>query len=329
LTEWSQNNNAETVLIETSGKAHKEVSKVFKFAKQQKVFDISGVKIGGQPGQRPTVMIGSIFYYKQKIMKNDKTGEFDEAEAEKLLKREEETSRKTGNPRILDVCASTPQAFEKPIDFVAKTIEGPFTLDGINDEVRIAGLKYIKEVGLSNRVVYNSITPLVTEAEIGAIREAGVKSSILLALNTKNPTVLGRIQTLGELLPIAQKAGIENALVDTANIDIPDPGPVSKAVYLVKEKYGLPAGAGTHNAVNMWRKRRKLEPEQLLMASTVANILPVIMGADFTLYGPIESAQEAYFYCGLADAFVAHSMRQEYKMEPSSREHPMYKIFRG
>jgi tetrahydromethanopterin S-methyltransferase subunit H len=302
---------------------------VFKFDKEQKIFEISGVKIGGQPGQRPTVMMGSIFYFKQKIVKDEKTGEFDEAEAEKMLKREEEISKKTGNPRIVDVCASAPQAFEKRIDFVAKTIEGPFTLDGVTDEVRIAGLEYVKEAGLSSRVVYNSITPMATQAEIAAIREAEVKSSLLLALNTKNPTVLGRMQALAELLPLAQKAGIENALVDTANLDIPDPGPVSKAVYLVKEKYGLPAGAGTHNAVNMWRKRRKLEPEQLLMASTVANVLPIIMGADFTLYGPIESAYEAYFYCGLADAFVAHTMRQEYKIEPSSREHPMYKIFRG
>jgi tetrahydromethanopterin S-methyltransferase subunit H len=302
---------------------------LFKFEKEQKVFDISGVKIGGQPGQHPTVMIGSIFYFKHKIVKNERTGEFDELAAEDLLRREQEISSKTGNPRIVDVCASTPQSFDKPIDFVAKTIDGPFSVDGITDEVRIAGLKYVKEVGLSNRVVYNSITPMATQAEIEAIKEAGVKSSLILALNTKNPTVLGRMQALSELLPLAQKAGVENTLVDTANLDIPDPGPVGKAVYLVKEKYGLPAGAGTHNAINMWRKRRKLEAEQLLMASTVANTLPVIMGADFTLYGPIESAQEAYFYCGLADAFVAHSMRQEYKIEPSSREHPMYKIFRG
>jgi tetrahydromethanopterin S-methyltransferase subunit H len=302
---------------------------VFRFEKEQKIFDISGVKIGGQPGQLPTVMIGSIFYFKHKIMKDEKTGEFDEAAAEELLKREQELSSKTGNPRIVDVCASTPESFEKPIDFVAKTIEGPFTLDGVTDEVRIAGLRYVKDVGLSSRVVYNSITPMATQAELEAIKESGVKSSLLLTLNTKNPTVLGRMQTLPELLPLAQRAGIQNILVDTANLDIPDPGPVSKAIYLVKEKYGYPAGAGTHNAVNMWRKKRKLEPEQLLMASTVANTLPLIMGADFTLYGPIESAPEAYFYCGLADAFVAHSMRQEYRMEPSSREHPMYRIFRG
>jgi len=302
---------------------------VFKFEKEQKVFDISGIKVGGQPGQRPTVMVGSIFYFKHRILKNENTGEFDAAAAEDLLNREQEISAKTGNPRIVDVCASTPESFEKPIDFVAKTIDGPFTLDGITDEVRIAGLKYVKQVGLSSRVVYNSITPMATQTEVEAIKEAGVKSSLLLTLNTKNPTILGRIQALAELLPIAQGAGLENILIDTANLDIPDPGPVAKAIYLVKEKYGLPAGAGTHNAVNMWRKRRKLEPEQVLMASTVANTIPVIMGADFMLYGPIESAPEAYFYCGLANAFVAHSMRQEYKMEPSSREHPMYKIFRG
>lgn len=302
---------------------------MFKFSKEQKVLDIYGVKIGGQPGQIPTVMVGSIFYFKHKIVKNDKTGEFDEAEAEKLLRAEEEMSHKTGNSRIVDVCASSPQAFEKPIDFVAKTIDGPFSLDGITEEVRIAGVKYAREAGLSKRVVYNSIQPTATKAELSAIKNAGIKSAILLALNTRNPTVLGRVQVLEGLLPLAHEAGIDNILVDAANIDIPDPGPVSKAVYLIKEKYGLPAGAGTHNAVNMWRKRRKIEPDQLIIANTVANIFPIIMGANFSLYGPIENAQEAYFYCGLADAYVAHSMRQEYKTEPLTREHPMYKIFRG
>jgi tetrahydromethanopterin S-methyltransferase subunit H len=302
---------------------------MFKFAKDQKVFDISGVKVGGQPGQNPTVMVGSIFYFKDKIVKDEKHGDFDALAAEKLLREEAEISQRTGNPRIVDVCASSPQAFEKPIDFVAKTIDGPFTLDGITDEVRIAGLTYVKEAGLSSRVVYNSITPDTSDAEIEAIKESGIKSSIILALNSRNPTIAGRLQTIDGLLASAKRAGIENVLVDTANIDIPDPGPVSKAVYHVKEEYGLPAGAGTHNAINMWRKRRKLDPEKNLMASTVANVFPLIMGADFTLYGPIDNAREAYFYCGLANAFIAHAMRQEYRIEPSTREHPMYKIFRA
>jgi len=302
---------------------------MFKFDKEQKVFDISGLKIGGQPGQLPTVMIGSIFYFKEKILLNDKTGEFDKEEAENLLRKEDEISKKTGNPRIVDVCASSPEAFPRIIDFVAKTIEGPFTVDGITDGVRIAGAKYAEEAGLSKRVVYNSLSPNFTEDEITAIKEAKIKSAILLALNSKNPTVMGRIQALDGLLPIAQRAGIQNILVDTANIDIPDPGPVSKAIYYVKEKYGFPAGAGTHNAVSIWKARRKLEPKQILIASTVANVFPIVMGANFMLYGPIEGAEDAYFHCGLADAFVSYSVRYEFKTEPMSREHPAYKIFRG
>ena len=34
---------------------------MFKFEKKQEVFDIYGVKIGGQPGEYPTVLAGTIF----------------------------------------------------------------------------------------------------------------------------------------------------------------------------------------------------------------------------------------------------------------------------
>jgi tetrahydromethanopterin S-methyltransferase subunit H len=117
--------------------------------------------------------------------------------------------------------------------------------------VRIAGLKYVKEAGLTSRVAYKSMTPDASEAEIEATKESGIKSSIVLALNSKNPTISGRLQTVDGLLNLAERAGIENALVDTVNLDIPDPGPASKTVYHVKDQYGLPTGAGTHNAINI------------------------------------------------------------------------------
>ncbi|MHA1290548.1 MAG: tetrahydromethanopterin S-methyltransferase subunit H [Candidatus Thorarchaeota archaeon] len=300
---------------------------MFKFEKEQKVFDIAGVKIGGQPGQLPTVMVGSIFYHKHKIVRDEKKGEFDREKAEELLKREEEISERTGNPRIVDICCSYPEAFEKFIDFVANAIDCPFTLDGTTAEARIAGAKYVGEVGLSERVVYNSITPHTKEEEISAIKEAKIKSAILLTLNTKNPTVSGRLQALDEVLEIAQKAGIENFLIDATVLDIPEPGVVGKAIHLIKEKYGLPAGAGIHNAVDKWNERRKLDPKQHLLANSVANVFPIVLGADFILYGPIESAANAYFSCGLADAYVAYCMRQEFRMQPLTKEHPIFKIF--
>lgn len=301
---------------------------MFKFEKEQKISDIFGVKIGGQPGQLPTVMFGSIFYHSHKIMKNEKTGDFDKIEAEKLLKNEEEISDKTGNPRIVDVCISWPQAFEKPISFVADTIDGPFSIDAVSAEIRIPITKYVRETGLSERIVYNSISPYTEEKEILAIKKAKIKSAILLTFNQRNPTILGRLQVMDKLLSLSQRAGIENILVDTAVLDMADSGVVSKVIYMVKEKYGLPAGAATHNAVERWRERCELNPTQKLLASSVANIFPIVIGANFVLYGPIKNALNAYFYCAQADAYVAYSMKYEFGIKPLTRNHPLFKIFR-
>jgi tetrahydromethanopterin S-methyltransferase subunit H len=301
---------------------------MFRFNKEQKIFEVGGIRIGGQPGELPTVMIGSIFYHKHKILKDEKTGDFDRKKAEELLAKEAEISEKTGNPRIVDVCCGWPQAFQKLIDFVAENIDGPFSIDGATADVRIAGAKYVGEVGLSNRVVYNSITPHINEDEVKAIKQAKIKSALLLTLNTKNPTLIGRLQVVDELLTIAQRASIEKPLIDTCVLDIPDPGPVSKAIYLVKEKYGLPSGAGIHNAVDMWRKKRKMDPANYMLASTVANVISITSGANFLLYGPIENAPTAYFCCALADAYIAYSTKQEFGTKMLTNNHPIYKIFR-
>ncbi len=35
---------------------------MFSFTKEQKIFDISGISIGGQPGMYPTVLFGGLFF---------------------------------------------------------------------------------------------------------------------------------------------------------------------------------------------------------------------------------------------------------------------------
>lgn len=303
------------------------MSILFKFEREQKIFDIAGVRIGGQPGQLPTVMIGSIFYHKDKIVEDEKIGKFDKVQAEKILKKEEEISDKTGNPRIVDVCSAWPQAFDKFIEFVANAIDGPFAIDGTTADVRMAGAKYVAEAGLSERVVYNSITPKTKETEILAIREAKIKSAILLMLNITKPTIAGRLEVVDKLLDKAKRADIENILVDTTVMDVPDPGPTGKTIYLVKEKYGFPAGCGAHNAVDVWHKRKKLDDKTYLTSSVVANVLPITMGANFMLYGPIKKAPEIYVPCAVADAYVAYSMRLEYNIRPLTSDHPIFKVF--
>jgi len=301
---------------------------MFKFRKEQKVYDIAGVKIGGQPGQVPTVLMGSIFYHGHDIVEDEKKGKFDKDKAERLLKNEEELSDETGIPRVVDVCCSWPEAFEKYIDFVASTIEGPFAIDGTTAEVRKAGIKYVAEVGLLDRVIYNSITPQIKTDELETLKECGLKSAILLTLNTRNPTIRGRLEVLDKLLDVVAKANIQNVLIDTTVLDIPDPGPVSKTMYLIKDRYGLPVGAGIHNAVERWKKVRKIPHIKYIIASCIANTVSIVLGADFILYGPIENAKIAYFMCGLVNAYIAYSMMQEYGIRPLTRDHPLFKVFR-
>ena len=56
--------------------------------------------MGGQPGEYPTVLIGSLFYDKHKIVSDPIKGEFDRRSAEKLIKTVEELSDKTNSKLV-------------------------------------------------------------------------------------------------------------------------------------------------------------------------------------------------------------------------------------
>ena len=55
---------------------------MFRFDKEQLVIDVAGVKLGGQPGEYPTVLCGTIFYGGHKIISDEKEGIFDKDAAE-------------------------------------------------------------------------------------------------------------------------------------------------------------------------------------------------------------------------------------------------------
>jgi tetrahydromethanopterin S-methyltransferase subunit H len=306
---------------------------MFKFETEQKIFDIAGVRVGGQPGQLPTVMIGSIFYHGDRVIDSEEEGTFDKEKAEEILRLEAEVSEKTGNPRIVDVCGAWPKAIVRFMDFVSDKIDGPFLIDGTTAEVRAAAARHVGEVGLSDRVVFNSISPEAKPEELEAIKDSKITASILLTFNPRNMTVAGKLSTLRDsqerrgLIGVASEAGVEKMLVDTTVLDIPDPGPVAKACHLVKKEFGLPSGAGVHNAVDRWVGRKKQDHLTYRINNAVAHVTPIILGANFLLYGPASRAPEIYPACGLADAYVSYSMRQEFGIKPLTNNHPIFKIF--
>lgn len=215
-----------------------------RFKKEQEVFEIGNVKIGGQPGQLPTVMVGSIFYHGDKLVKDEKKGIFDEDGAEKLLKSEEEMSEKTGNPRMIDVVGESPEALITYIDFIAEVTDSPFLIDGPTADVSIPALEHVAEIGLNDRAIYNSIDPRIKSKEMEAIKEAEVSSAVMLAFNSTNPTIEGRMEAIENLMEIAQEVGIEKPLIDTTVIDIPDPGPAPERYFWRRNAMGFQRAAG-------------------------------------------------------------------------------------
>ena len=128
---------------------------MYVFDRKQDVYEIAGVKIGGQPGEYATVLAGTIFYAKHYIVEDADKGIFDKKEAERLIKMQEEMSDVTGNPVMLQIFSESPEAMEKEIEFCAEVSDAPFLIDSTVAEAKIAGMKYCDEVGLSDRAIYN------------------------------------------------------------------------------------------------------------------------------------------------------------------------------
>lgn len=302
---------------------------MFTFEAEQEVHDINGVKIGGQPGETPTAMVGSIFYKGDSLLEDPETGEFDEEGAREAIRKVEELSEETGNPAMLDVIGDSPEALIKHVDFVAEETDIPIFMDGPTPKIRSEAAKHVGEIGIEDQIIYNSIESSTKEVdiEIEAIQNAGIDAAVLLSIDTKNLTLQGRFDALEENLEVAEKAGISKPIVDPAVIDIPDSGFAAKAIYEIKDKYGIPAGCSPHNEVIRWEMDDPLSENTKMLRQAVANSVIVTLGADFNLYGTIHSAPDMYSVVSQADAYVGYAAQMTERRRPE-QDHPLYKIFR-
>src|SRR4030065_862101 len=138
---------------------------MIKFNTPQSVYEVGRVKIGGQPGELPTVLIGSIFWLGQKMVQDANKGIFDAKEAENIINKMQTWSDITGVPFAFDIVGTTDEAFGKYIDFIAKHSEAPLMLDAMSPKTRMAAADMAKKMGLQDRCLYNSVYKGVTEVE--------------------------------------------------------------------------------------------------------------------------------------------------------------------
>jgi len=138
-------------------------------------------------------------------------------------------------------------------------------------------------------------------------------------------TAAGRVESVRQLLPRLEQAGIRKLLVDTCFLDLATYGQACQALWEIKDEFGLPAGGGVHNAVATWKGlKKKLGGEAKDACVAAACASAVAIGGDFLLYGPVEDAK--YIFPAVAMIDTGHSqvaIERGLKPDPN---HPRYRV---
>jgi len=241
---------------------------MFKFEKEQSVWDFNGTKIGGQPGEYPTVLAASIFYNKHEVVLDDHTGKIDKAKAEALWNRCQVLSDTTGIPHFIQILAEFPEAFESYISwFDSIDNKTAFLMDSSVPKALAHACKYVTDVGLAHRAIYNSINGSIAQENIDALKNSDVDAAIVLAFNPADPTVPGREKVLVQggvagqtkgMLEIAEECGIKRPILDTAATPLGlGSGSAYREILACKAIHGYPTGGAYHNMTVAWTWLRR------------------------------------------------------------------------
>ncbi len=300
---------------------------MFSFTKEQSVFDISEIKIGGQPGVYPTVLFGGLFF----------KGEPEFDNAEKQIQKMLYLSNKTGNPAIPDFFIKKEENIEKIINFIEKTLPKnyPFSIDIIEPDLKIKTLEYLYNKKLLSRTIYNSIHVGIKNEERETLKKYTPDSAIIVAFNPRDKSPDGKIEVLDNgahlidagLLALTKQLGIEKILIDTAAMAPGDNSGASiAAIPVIKEEYGLPTGCAIHNVVekSKWLEEFKSE-KKIVDASSNINI--PLFGGDFVIFGPIENAEMVFPIIAWQDILISEYTQNYFGVNPE-KTHPRRKLFR-
>lgn len=306
---------------------------MFKFQKEQEIASIAGVKIGGQPGELPTVLAGTIFYNKHEIVEDPVKGLFDRAAAEKLVNLQENASEETGNPHIIHIFGTTRKSITQYIDFVAEISEAPFLIDSPEGDVRAHAAEYVSEVGLADKAIYNSINMSINASEREALALSDIDSSIILGFNAMDSSLQGRMELLENgacileegLLSVAESCGIVNKLIDPSITPMGDGAGVAlRMTITAKAKWGYPTGSGIHNAPSAWNwlnQKKEKDPVLYKICDIGSTCLQQAAAGDFILYGPIEYAPYVFPMAAMSDIMISEAVA-DLDIEPADR-HPI------
>ncbi len=306
---------------------------MFHFKREQSIVNVAGVKFGGQPGELPTVLCGTMFYQGHKVVQDEERGLFNRAAAEGLVSHQAELSEETGCPAVLHLYARSIEAFERYLDFAQEVWRGPLIIDSADPVTRGAAARLVSELGYADKTIYNSISLGIDETEAQDLKESEIDSAIILAYNPAKPGVDGllevletggSVRTMG-LMPQARELGMVNLLIDPGVVPLGSgAGSALRFSVVAKARLGLPVGSGIHNAVSAWPWLRTKEATTRRCCDAAAAAMQLLAAGDFLLYGPIENADFIFPAAAMADILVAEAV-QDLDIWPAA-DHPLKRL---
>jgi tetrahydromethanopterin S-methyltransferase subunit H len=301
----------------------------FRYEKEQKVCDIGGFKVGGQPGENPSLLIASLFQKGDKLVESRKKREFDREGAADRIREMERLSDETGVPGMTAMVANSPDEMKAYVDFFVSVSDRPFAIDIWVQNTRLEATKYICEQGLQDRLLYNSITPWDEDiqGQVDMLRELGVKHVVVQAFDVEDKTPAGRTKSLRKMLDIVEEGEFESILVDTAVMNLPATAFSLLANGLVKEEFGLPAGSAPSNGTYMWKASREMWGSKGFAGVDAAIHAISAIASDFMLYGPMTGTPRIFPAVAAASALLATLVYDDTNTLPQGETHPLNLLF--
>lgn len=301
---------------------------MFTITGEQKVYEMGGIKIGGQPGDRPPLLIASMFHNKDRIM-TDRKGNFDREKAVALIKKQEELSSSTGIPSMVAMVANTPEEAKIYIDFFLETTTMPFGIDMWVADKRAKATEYVAKLGVQDKFLYNSITPWDKDikGQVDKLLDLGIKHVVVQAFDDKDQSPAGRLKSLEAIL--AQGAdGFDTIIVDTSVMNLPSTSLSLHANRMIKEKLGLPCGGAYSNGTHMWKESKEIWGlDGFRTMDAVAQGMSSVIWSDFNFYGPIVTAPRIFPAVATAHVLLSTLVYGETGVIPDNDSLPIRKCF--
>ncbi|MCK5318949.1 MAG: hypothetical protein KAJ55_13630, partial [Anaerolineales bacterium] len=111
---------------------------MLRFDLEQKVFNIGGIKVGGQPGENAPLLIGNMFQKGDVLLESRKERKFNRTGAEERIREMERISQETGVPGLVGLVANALDEVKTYVDFFVSVTDMPFAIDIWVQKTRVA-----------------------------------------------------------------------------------------------------------------------------------------------------------------------------------------------